>query len=75
MSTLNPRSLSDKELESEVKKAAKGSESARDAYLRIKNAFSPPPLLWVNEKGACHFEVFIQPFPHAEHHSIICDRL
>lgn len=71
---VDPRDLSGTEIENVVKKASEGSKTAIEAKQRIEKEFSASALVWVFDKGAHQFKVFLQPYPGAEHHTIYCRR-
>ena len=74
--TIDPRNLSDAEIESAVKEAVKGSIDIAEVVARIRRTF-PDDLLswvWVKEKGAFQWDILLKPYPDAPHYTIICNR-
>lgn len=74
MTTIDPRRLRTSQLEAEVGKAIHGAKNPDEAEERIREYFSPQPLVWVQGRGEEHFGVLIQPGPGADNQSFICKK-
>jgi hypothetical protein len=71
---VDPYKLTPDQFEEEVRKAVVGATDPDDAEKRVKDHFSPRPLVWVQERGEHHFGILFMQKPGAENIDILCER-
>ena len=73
--TKDPYLLSASEFEREVRAAVSdGAFTPSDATRRIKDHFSPQPLVWVEEKGEHQLSILVQQHAGTGNVNIVCER-
>lgn len=71
---IDPRSLTDAELEAVVRGEVRGCLTPAEAKSRIDQLFLPKvSAVEVRAKGEFQMEVFLKPYPHSAHFTFICD--